>query len=422
MALIIRGTTYYLRKRLPRRYDLVEDRKEILHSLHTDSRDVAETKAKVVWAELVQGWEARLAGDTQDAEARYEAARNLAKTRGFRYLPGAQVAKLPLEEILKRVETVSVARGRPNLAEADAVLGASGVPDITVTKALELFWTLAEDRTAGKSEDQIRRWENPRKKAVKNFVAVVGDVAIKDLTSEHMLDFREWWWDKIKEEDLSPDSGNKDFTHLGNMLRTVNTMKRLGLILPLDGLSFKSGDKVTRPPFSTKWIKETLLKPGALAGLNGEARAILLGMVNTGYRPSEGAGLQEAHIRLDCDVPHISIEAEGRTLKSQASKRTIPLAGVSLEAFKEYPKGFPRYRDGATLSATVNKFLRENGLCETDGHTMYSLRHSFEDRMLAAEVDERIRRDLFGHSLNRERYGAGASLEHKLRIVQSVAL
>lgn len=422
MALIIRGTTYYLRKRLPRRYDLVEDRKEILHSLHTDSLSVAEKKAKIVWDELIQSWEARLAGDTQDAEARYDAARNLAKTRGYRYLPGAQVAKLPLEELLQRVEAVPIVRGQPVLVEADALLGASGVPDITVTKALTLFWALADDRTAGKSEDQVRRWRNPRIKAIKNFVGVVGDVAIKDLTSEHMLDFREWWWEKIKEEDLTPNSGNKDLVHLGNVLRTVNTMKRLGLTLPLDGLSFKEGDKNTRPPFSTKWITDHLLKPGALSGLNPEARGVLLGMVNTGYRPSEGVGLLETHIRLDCDVPHISIEAEGRTLKSQASKRTIPLAGVSLEAFKLFPKGFPRYRDGAGLSATVNKFLRENGLCETDGHTMYSLRHSFEDRLLAAGVDERIRRDLFGHSLNRERYGAGATLEHKLRIVQNVAL
>ncbi|MFN3724096.1 MAG: DUF6538 domain-containing protein [Paracoccaceae bacterium] len=302
MALIIRGTTYYLRKRLPRRYDHVEDRKEILHSLHTDSLSVAETKAKIVWDELVQSWEARLAGDTQDAEARYDAARNLAKTRGYRYLPGAQVAKLPLEEILQRVEAVPIVRGRPNLVEADALLGASGVPDITVTKALKLFWSLVDDRTAGKSEDQIRRWRNPRIKAVKNFVDVVGDVAIKDLTAEHMLDFREWWWDKIKEEGLTPNSGNKDFTHLGNMLRTVNTMKRLGLTLPLDGLSFKEGDKVTRPPFSTKWITDHLLKPGALLGLNDEARGVLLGMVNTGYRPSEGVGLLETHIRLDCDV------------------------------------------------------------------------------------------------------------------------
>jgi integrase len=58
----------------------------------------------------------------------------------------------------------------------------------------------------------------------------------------------------------------------------------------------------------------------------------------------------------------------------------------------------------------VNSYLFENGLLETDRHSLYGLRHSFEDRMLAAKIDERIRRDLMGHSLGRERYGEGASL------------
>ena len=42
--------------------------------------------------------------------------------------------------------------------------------------------------------------------------------------------------------------------------------------------------------------------------------------------------------------------------------------------------------------------------------------------MLAANVDDRIRRDLFGHSLNRERYGHGATLEHLQAIIQTIAL
>ena len=66
--------------------------------------------------------------------------------------------------------------------------------------------------------------------------------------------------------------------------------------------------------------------------------------------------------------------------------------------------------------------MRENGLFETPDHVLYSLRHSFEDRMLAAGVDERIRRDIFGHRLDRERYGAGATLEHKRDILQAIAL
>jgi integrase len=96
---------------------------------------------------------------------------------------------------------------------------------------------------------------------------------------------------------------------------------------------------------------------------------------------------------------------------------------VSLDAFRLCPDGFERYRgSSASLSATVNKYLATNGLLETDQHVMYSLRHSFEDRMIAAEVDERHRADLFGHKHGRPRYGEGATLEHKQRIIQSFAL
>ena len=146
-------------------------------------------------------------------------------------------------------------------------------------------------------------------------------------------------------------------------------------------------------------------------------------MINTGYRPSEGAVLSRNTIRLDCDVPHISIEPEGRQLKTQHARRKIPLVGVSLEAFLESPEGFPRYQNGsASLSATVNKYLRSRGLLETPEHSFYSLRHSFEDRMLEAGIDERVRRDLFGHTLNRERYGKGASLEHAARLLAAIAI
>ena len=100
----------------------------------------------------------------------------------------------------------------------------------------------------------------------------------------------------------------------------------------------------------------------------------------------------------------------------------IPLAGVSLAAFRACPNGFPRYHDKAGLSATINKFLRENGLMETPEHSLYGLRHSFEDRMLDRDVDERIRRDLMGHALNRERYGKGATMEHLQQVVQAIAL
>ncbi len=423
MGVKLRDGIYYLRQRVPARYSRVEPRVEVWISLATDSEMVALTKAPKVWAGMVDAWEARLAGADADAERKYETARNLAAVRGFSFLTSTDVAALPLDALLKRVEAVPPAGNAPaDETEATAILGGVKAPEITVRRALELYWGLAKDKTVGKSKDQIRRWRNPRIKAVENFVALIGNKPLAAITGDDMLTFRDWWITRIVEEGLTAGSANKDLIHLGDIWKTVNRMKRLGLVLPLSDLAVKGGEANSWPPFSVDWIKTKILKPGAFSGMNAEARAIVMGMVNTGYRPSEGQNLLPHHIRLDAKVPHLSIEPEGRQLKNRPSRRLIPLVGISLEAFKEFPCGFPRYRDAADLSATVNAFMRENGLMETGRHVLYSLRHSFEDRMIAAGVDERIRRDLFGHSLKSPRYGKGASLEQLQAVVQSIAL
>lgn len=360
-------------------------------------------------------------------EVRFDAARELADRRGFKFIPAAQIAELPKSELVERIRVVAKdtsKTGEPDLVTAAAVLGGAGEPAITVTRALELYWDLTKEKRIKKSEDQIRRWENPRKKAVKNFVDIVGDKPIAEITRDDMLDFRAWWINRLIEEDMTPNSANKDFVHLGDVLKTVNSLKRLGLTLPLGDLTVKDdGDGKKRPSFTVEWLRDVILKPGALDGLNEEARAILKIMINTGARPSEIAALTKNTIHLTHNVPHISIEAEDRQLKTKRSKRVIPLVGVSLEAMREFPEGFPRYRlSSATLSATVNKFLRENKLTPSDDHVMYSIRHTMEDRMIAGRFDDRIRRDIFGHKLNREEYGQGASLKHMAELLQAIAL
>jgi len=419
MAIKKRGKTLSLYKRVPKRYESVESRKFIWLALHTDSPTVAERKAGPAWEALVEAWEAKLAGDTSDAEQRFAAARDLAAARGFRYLRADQVAKLPRGELLERIAAVGGTDANPDVRDAEALLGGAQQPAITVSRALELYWDLTADQLRGKSDDQVRRWKNPRIKAIKNFIAVVGDKPLDDITGDDMLDFRGWWLERMDAQDLTANSANKDLIHLGNVLKTVNKMKRLNLVLPLSDLSFKEGEAKQRPPFSTGWIRNELLAPGALDGLNDEAKAIFLAMINTGARPSELASLTADQIVLDSNVPYIKIEPHERQLKSRNARRVIPLIGVSLEAMRCHPEGFPRYRrTSASLSATVNKYLRTHGLLETPAHTLYGLRHSFEDRLLAADVDERVRRDLMGHALNRERYGKGASLENLQAILQ----
>ena len=420
MSVMRRGSIFYIRRRVPARFASVDSRDEIWLSLHTDSETQAKAKEALIWAEQIEAWEARLAGDTEDAELRFQAATELAQRRGYRYLTVEKVAALPRAELLSRIETVDEERSEPQ--EAAALLGGVAEPAITVQRALELYWPLAKDRIVGKSEDQLRCWRNPRIRAVKNFIDVCGNLAINQISGDDMLDFRAWWVERVDAGEVSPDTANKDFTHLGDVLKTVNRMKRLGLVLPLTDLALKAGEAKTRPPFSRAWIRDELLRPDALDGLNEDARAILIAMINTGARPSELAALTRDEIHLDANIPYISIEPIGRQLKSKNARRVIPLLGVSLEAMRQFPDGFERYRTkSAALSGTINKYLRENGLRETPAHTLYCLRHSFEDRMLAAGIDERIRRDLMGHALNREKYGAGASLEQMSELLQPIS-
>lgn len=414
----MRDGIWHIRRRVPKRYEAVEERSEIWKSLHTDSREAALGKWKGVWDNLVEGWEAKLAGDTVDAEKRHAAAVELAQLRGFRYLPIGDVLQLPTEKFVARLETAK------DVHEAKALAGTVPTPKITVTKALEDFWPASRDMLIDKSPNQIRLWKNPRKKAVKNFKMVVGDKPLDEINRDDMLDFREWWMERVAgEEGLKPGTANKDFTHLRGVWGKINELKRLGIDIDslLAGLSFAEGEQRTRPPFSSDWIKKRLLDPKALAGLNTEARCVVLVMVNTGARPSEITTLNDTTIDLTSAVPHIKIRPDGRMVKSPRAKREIPLLGVSLEAAKQCPKGFSRYFDKPGLSGTVNAYFSDNGLRETPEHSFYSLRHSFEDRMLAAGIDYRIRKDLMGHRLNGEHYGDGASLDQAATLLKPIS-
>lgn len=425
MKLTKRNKIYYIVRRVPKKYKAVDDRAQVWLNLHTDSESEANRKAPEVWEHQLAIWEAQLAGDTDDIQDKIDAARELASARGFKFLPAHRVATLPTVEVLDRIDAIPVKNGKLHPQDAAALLGGIEQPSLTISQALEMYWKLAKDKTFGKSDDQIRKWRNPRIKAIKNLISVIGDKKLSDIEPDDTLDFRDWLASRIQEGELVASSANKDITHMSAVLKTVNTKKRLGLNLPLSDLSFKNDNSETRLPFSDKWIKEKILADGALDGLNDEARCIVLLMINTGARPSELAGLRREDIRIAHNVPHIAIEPyDGHQLKNRTAKRTIPVTGVSLEALRQFPDGFPRYASSsASLSGIVNKYFRDNNLKETPDHTFYGLRHSFEDRMLMEPtMDERIRRDLMGHSLGRQRYGKGATLDHAQSLLEAKAI
>ena len=112
------------------------------------------------------------------------------------------------------------------------------------------------------------------------------------------------------------------------MWRTLAKLEGWEQANPFSGLAFAEERKI-RAAFSQSWIRDKLLRPHALDGLNDQACDILRVMINTGARPSELVNLSAQHIHLEADIPFIEIRAEGRRLKTFYSKRDLPLVGCA---------------------------------------------------------------------------------------------
>lgn len=163
---------------------------------------------------------------------------------------------------------------------------------------------------------------------------------------------------------------------------------------------------------------------GKHRALNSQALGIFLTCIETGCRPSEICNIEAGRIHLDHEVPHIVVDFdESREIKTESSMRRIPLVGIAHEVMKRAKGVFPNYKDKEnSFSATMLKHLRRRGLLPSERHVVYSLRHSFEDRLKSAHVDEEMRRLLMGHSISRPEYGEGGDLSLRLELLKRIQL
>lgn len=193
------------------------------------------------------------------------------------------------------------------------------------------------------------------------------------------------------------------------MFKAVDESKQLGLPKTFDNLRISGGKDKQRVAFAPDFVQSKILAEGVFADLNPEARRFIYLVAETGLRLSEACNLSCATIRLDTTVPHIQVRPEGREIKTGQSQRDIPLVGVALMAMREQPDGFPRYRDKAdSLSALVNQALDARKLRPEPGQSLYSLRHTFEDRLTAVEAPEKLVASLMGHKWHPPAVRAGS--------------
>jgi integrase len=422
-----RNGSWHFARRVPTEFAHLDRRGVVRHSTKIRiASDRAAVRASRVAerfnSSLEQYWRSLADKDSKDGVNSYNEARRRARQLGFDYVENAQLVAAPTAEQLARLETL-VANDLVNDKEArEAVLGLKKKPVFKVSKIFEQYEVETKDQVLDLSPDQLRIWRNARKRVVNSFVGVVGDKLITELTIEDAIDFRNFWRDRVVQEGIAAKTANREIGQLSGMIKELNILRRLGLPELFKGLRLKGEVDKEPTPYDTKFVQDRLLADGALDGLNEDARYIIYVIADTGLRPSEVVNLNRKTIHLNAKIPYVSVLPDGRRLKTDDSLREIPLVGVALAALKMRPEGFPRYRDNSsTFSATANKFLLENGLRPTEDHTVYSLRHSFKDRLIAIEAQDSMIDSLMGHDTYKPKYGKGPSLDLKRKYLQRIA-
>lgn len=430
--LIRRDGTWHFSRRVPAEFTRLDPRGLVKQStkirIADDPKGVkASAVALQINEHLEAFWRGLVEGRGAEARNRYNEARARARVMGMTYLPAGELAapafQMELMERLERLEKLGAAGpGRRNEAIRDAVLGREAAPPILLSELFTRFETQVQAEITDLSPDQKRKWKNPKVRAVTNLITVIGDMPITDITANHALDFSEWWQARVVDEDLNAGTANKDMGHLSRMLFKINQRHRLGITKIFDGMKLEGAQENSRPPFDTAYIQKTLLAPGALSRLNEEARRVVFLMMDAGLRPSEACNLNRGTILLDGDIPHVRVLPDGRRMKTPQSRRDVPLVGLALETMKLQRDGFPRYHDkSAELSATVNKFLDENNLRQDGTRTLYSIRHSFKDRLITLREQDSMIDALMGHKEDGSKYGTGPTLAMKRDVLQRIA-
>ncbi|MFC3088542.1 DUF6538 domain-containing protein [Tabrizicola soli] len=435
MGIVNRAGHWHLRYVVPKRYRAVEPRSQIWISLKTDSEREAKRMAADIARDLTARLEARLLSGGRDAgqvEERYRAVVATANAMGLSYVQAGALLEGDPAELVRRLNLAAAQDPEARRAEvADAALGVVETPRLMLSGLAAKVIEISAHENRHKNPRQMDDWENNVKRSLGTLQAALGrDVDVLSIGPAEARLHRRRLKERVAAGEIRASTAAKDMTYASTALKRYYDWLALPEPPnPYAGVTIKDRfeEEARKLEFSNEWIRDVLLTPGRLDAMNGEARDALLVLLETGCRQGEVLDLAPEDIHLDEPIPYFQLRHvegdDGREIKNKASKRKVPLVGVALAAMKRHPEGFPKYRGKDVFSATVNKFLRDNGLMQSPEHTVGGLRHSWESRMKAAGYDNEDRGFMMGHSMKvirgREVYGDD-ELEARLAIAQAV--
>ena len=250
--------------------------------------------------------------------------------------------------------------------------------------------------------------------------ACLGNVAIEDLSPRDGADFRDY----LLAKGLSSSSVRRVFSTVKAVINLCISEHGLHLSNPFRGVFIPKDDLETkRQPIPLSDIRNV---QDECCEHDDDQRWLIALISDSGMRLSEACGLLVDDIKLDAEIPYLDIKPHPwRRLKTKGSARQVPLVGSSLWAAQRVVTNasgefaFPRYCNDTAVKAnsasgSLNKWLSKR---VPEGCVVHSFRHSFRDRLRAAQCPSDIIDALGGWSTAGigSNYGNGFRLEQKFR-------
>jgi len=240
--------------------------------------------------------------------------------------------------------------------------------------------------------------------AIAHFISLFGDLRLADIKRHHANSYR---------DDLM-SKGNKTATvrkRLSAISRIIRyAIKHYSLAKEIENyfsemdIPNEGADAETRALFTDEELKSlaNACRSQEPNTDKAERYRILAMLMDTGARLSEILGLLSSDVILDVEVPHLLIheEVEGRTLKTKASTRLVPLVGIALWAAQEQRKVHPKERWFFPIYASDENGIRSNSADVTLNNytrnstgadlTCHCLRHTMADRIREITTEEAV--------------------------------
>ncbi len=349
-------------------------------------------------------------------------------------------------ERLKAAQQVALQEDGQKLAEAEqaakAIAGKSGANGgNTVGGLWDAFGEWKQLR--GPVGDTVSEAES----AVKRFIEVNGDLALTELTKQHVRDYRAAMIafpkhlpkemirkrvpeiiEETKGQDLPTISATSVRKRLGLLRAIVAIAEESGTIdvNPFDGVRVADNGRRRRLPYTPDDLRKIVGEIPANKDLS-DTEWLVLVLAHTGARLGEIVQLRKSDLGEEAGFQYLSIlddpEGEGgKRLKTEESRRAVPLhpnllrigflywaqSRASERLFEIAPD--VRGRVSGLATKRVQKFIRQRvGITDPRKAPAHSFRHSFRDIALESGLLEIQVDSLLGHAPASEgrRYGLG---------------